>query len=266
VSAGVRTNLRVFFVGGAIAYRALFNWVHPAIYIPTMLGSPLFQILFFAHLGRFSGVGNDTFFVIGNAVQISCMAGIYGSTMSIANERHFATLAPLLATPTNRLVLFSGRALPYVANGLFVAAFGFLVGATLLDLDLAAGSVPLLIPVILVTVVSSTFFGMLLGSIGLRARDVFFIANLAYFLMLLLCGVNVPLESLPGWLESVGRALPLTHGIIAARSVAEGAGFGDVATAVRTEALLGLMYGTLAYLLFRFFEAEGRRRASLETH
>jgi ABC-2 type transport system permease protein len=266
VSGGLTTNLRIFFVGGAIAYRALFNWVHPAIYIPTMLGSPLFQILFFAHLGRFSGVGDDTFFVIGNAVQVSCMAGIYGSTMSIANERQFATLAPLLATPANRLVLFAGRALPYVANGLFVSAFGFLVGVTLLDLELASGSIPLMIPVILVTVVSSTFFGMLLGSIGLRARDVFFIANLAYFLMLLLCGVNVPLESLPAALESIGRALPLTHGIIAARAIADGARLADVAGTVGTEALLGAMYGTAAYLLFRFFEAEGRRRASLETH
>jgi hypothetical protein len=38
------TFLRVFLVGGGIAYRALFNWLHPAIYIPTMLGMPLFQI------------------------------------------------------------------------------------------------------------------------------------------------------------------------------------------------------------------------------
>ena len=31
-----------FFVGGLIAYRGLFNWIRPAMYIPTMLGSPLF--------------------------------------------------------------------------------------------------------------------------------------------------------------------------------------------------------------------------------
>ena len=35
---------------------------------------------------------------------------------------------------------------------------------------------------------------MLLGSIGLRAKDFFFAANLAYFLMLLFCGVNIPLD------------------------------------------------------------------------
>ena len=38
---------------------------------------------------------------------------------------------------------------------------------------------------------------MLIGSIGLRARDVFFAANLVYFLMLLFCGVNVAVDALP---------------------------------------------------------------------
>ena len=58
---------------------------------------------------------------------------------------------------------------------------------------------------------------MLLGSIGLYGKDFFFVANLAYFLMLLFCGVNVPLSVLPGWMSAISRCLPLTHGIMAAR-------------------------------------------------
>ena len=54
---------------------------------------------------------------------------------------------------------------------------------------------------------------MVIGSIGLRAQDVFFVANLVYFLLLLFCGVNVPLDELPGWMQAIGRCLPLTHGI-----------------------------------------------------
>jgi hypothetical protein len=40
----------------------------------------------------------------------------------------------------------------------------------------------------------------------------------------------------------------------------------DVSGLLLTEALIGLAYATAAYVLFRFFEAEGRRRASLETY
>ena len=46
--------LRIFFVGGYLAYRALFNWIHWSMYIPTMLGGPIFQILFFAYVGRYA--------------------------------------------------------------------------------------------------------------------------------------------------------------------------------------------------------------------
>ena len=101
-------------------------------------------------------------------------------------------------------------------------------------------------------------------STTLRARDVFFASNLMYFLTLLFCGTNVPLGTLPGWMQAIGRSLPLTHGIEAARSVAEGAALGEVSGLVRTELLIGAVYALGAYVLFRVFEIEGRRRASLE--
>jgi ABC-2 type transport system permease protein len=255
----------VFAIGGLISYRALFNWVSPWIYIPTMLGSPIFQILFFAYLGRFSGVRSDAFFVIGNGVQVCSMSCIYGATMAIANERWFGTLAPLLASPANRPAIFLGRAVPYIANGLFVSAFGLATGWAILRFPLAARDVPALALVLVVTVISCTGFGLLLGSVGLRRRDVFFAANLAYYVFLLFCGVNVPLESLPGWMEAIGRVLPLTHGIAAAREVAAGGSLGSVAGLVWTELAIGAAWAAAAYGLFRFFEAESRRRASLET-
>jgi ABC-2 type transport system permease protein len=261
----VTAALRVFGVGGLISWRALFNWISPLLYVTTMLGSPLFQILFFAYLGRFTGAGDDTFFVVGNAVQVSAMSGIYGMTMAVANERQFGTLSPLLATPANRLALFTGRAVPAVVNGLVVSVFGFCVGALFLDFNLTAAEIPPLAVVLLVTVASCTALGMLLGSIGLRARDVFFISNLVYFLMLLFCGVNIPLDSLPGWMEAIGRSVPLTHGIEAARKVAGGAGVGDVGGLVLTELGIGACYAVAAFLLFRYLETESRRRASLET-
>src|SRR6266545_2577229 len=216
-------SIRVFFVGGYLAYRALFNWIHWSMFIPTMLGGPVFQILFFAYIGRYAKLRSDEFFVVGNAVQISAMGGIFGMAMTIGGERWTQTLSSILATPANRLALFLGRALPNLANG------------------------------------------MMVGSVGLRARDVFFLANLVIFIFLLFCGVNVPFDALPGWMQAIGRVLPLTHGIDAARQIAEGASLGDVSGLVWTEAGIGLCYASFAYALFRFFEADGRRRATLET-
>jgi ABC-2 type transport system permease protein len=148
--------VRLFVIGGLISYRALFNWIRPSIYIPTMLGSPLFQILFFTYLGRFRGLESDAFFVVGNAVQSCAMSAVYASTMTIANERWQGTLSPLLASPANRAALFLGRSIPLVANGLLVSAFGFAVGRLLLRFDPSPSVLPALAVVVVATVVSCT--------------------------------------------------------------------------------------------------------------
>ena len=49
------TSLRIFFVGGLISFRALFSFLRPEIYIPSMLVAPIFQILLFVYIGRSAG-------------------------------------------------------------------------------------------------------------------------------------------------------------------------------------------------------------------
>ncbi len=260
------SNLRIFFVGGVISFRALFNWIKPSMYIPTMLGSPLFQIIFFTYLGRYAlGGEDDAFFIVGNAVQVCAMSAVYGMTMAVANERQFGTLGPLLASPANRMAVFLGRGVPVLANGLLVSTFGFIVGAVFLGFRPAAGSVPALALIVIVTTCSCTAFGMLLGSIGLYGKDFFFFANLAYYILLLFCGVNVPLAVLPGWMQAIGRCLPLTHGIMAARRVADGASLSSVSGLVATELGIGIAYAAAGFMLFRVLERESRRLAVLDT-
>lgn len=257
--------IRIFFVGGYLAYRALFNWIHWSMYIPTMLGGPVFQILFFAYIGRYAKLRSDEFFVIGNAVAISSLGGIFGMAMTIGGERWTQTLSSILVTPANRLALFLGRALPNLANGVLVSTVGFIVSWLLLDFSLKPAEIWVIALIVVVTSFSCTAFGTMIGAFGLRGRDIFFFANLMIFVFLLFCGVNVPVDSLPGWMQAIGEVLPLTHGIEAARRVAEGSSPGDVSGLVLTEAVIGVCYAALAYALLRLFELDGRRRATLET-
>jgi ABC-2 type transport system permease protein len=138
------------------------------------------------------------------------------------------------------------------------------MGRLLLDFHPPLASIPSLAVVVVVSVASCTVFGLTIGSIGMRARDVFMSANIAYYLMWLLCGVNIPLDALPGWLAQIGRLLPLTHGIAAGRQIASGASLGSVSGLVWTELAVCAAYATIAFTLVRWFEFEGRRRASLE--
>ncbi len=260
------TWLRIFFYGGLLSYRALFAWIDPRVYIPSMLAFPLFQLLFFAYVGRAADFESDTFFVIGNGIMAANAGALFGTSFTIGGERWTQTLSSVMATPANRFALFVGRALPNIANGIFVSAFCFVLGRLLLDFELSASQVPALVVVVAVSTLSCACLGLVVGSIGLRARDAVLYANLAYFAMLVFCGVNVPLDELPDWMASIGRLLPVTHGIEAGREIAGGGTLSDVADLLAVEGLIGAAYAALAYGLFRLFEAEGRRRASFETY
>src|SRR5262249_38912898 len=81
--ADMRTWLRIFFLGGVISFRALFSWIRPAVYIPTLLIGPTTQILFFAYLGRTAHLESDDWFVVGNAVQSASLAALFGMGFAI---------------------------------------------------------------------------------------------------------------------------------------------------------------------------------------
>jgi len=258
-------SVRVFFVGGLISYRALFNWLNPWIFIPTLVVTPIFQVLFFAFLGRSAGLASDRFFVIGNAVQVAALPGLFAMTFTITGERWSQTLAPLLATPANRTALFLGRALPVIANAAAVCVISFVGSGLLLHVHIPVRSLPSLALVVLITSISCTGFGFLGGAIGLRMRDVIILINMLDAVLLIFCGVNIPTASLPHWMQVVGQGLPVTHGLQAARRVADGAPFGDVAHYVLVELLIGVAYAFAGLLLLRFLEQEARRKATLET-
>lgn len=258
-------SARVFFVGGLTSYRALFSWLNPWILIPTFLVEPIFQVLFFVFVGRTAGVGNDRFFLIGNAIQFASIPCLFAIANTIAGERHFQTLSLLLVSPARRLPLFLGRALPVIANGFCVAVFTLGFGALLLRVHLPSRSLFPLLVVLAVASFACTGLGMATAAIALRVRETAVLANIVFGVLLIFCGVNVPLSALPRWMAATSHWLPLTHGIAAARDLAAGSGWNAVTGLVEREAAIGIGYLIAGTLLLYYFEAESRRRATLET-
>jgi ABC-2 type transport system permease protein len=259
------SSVRVFFRGGLTSYRALFGWLNPWVAVPMFVIAPLFQLLFFAYLGRTTDVENDTYFVVGNALLAAALPGLLGMSGSVTGERFTRTLGLLLASPANRLALFLGRALPAVANGFAVSVFCFISGTLLLDVHIAAAAVPGLMLVIVVCAVSCSALGLCAGAVGLRVRDVVPLSWNFVPVLLLVSGANVPVDRLPDWLQAIGSGLPLRHGIEAARDLVAGQTLAESGGPLLVELAIGLAYAGAGILLLRFFEFESRRTASLET-
>lgn len=257
--------LRVFFVGGVTSYRALFNWISPWVFFPILVVYPVFQILFFAYLGRFARVQSDEFFLIGNTFVAVAVTGFFGMGNSVANERRSQTLPSVLASPANRLALFLGRALPSILTGFVVAAISFAIGATLLQVHVGGAEIATLSVAVLASSFACTAFGLCLGALGLRGRNVSLFADTISGCMLLVAGANVPLARLPGWIQSLASVLPLTHGITAARRIAGGSSLSATGGLLTTELAIGAVYLLVGLGMLRLFEYEGRRTATLET-
>ena len=258
------TDLRIFFVGGLISFRALFNWLSPWIYVPSLLIAPIVQILLFAYMGRAAGVQSDEFYVIGNAVQYSAIPCLFAMANTVAGERWTQTLGIVLVTPAHRVPLFLGRSLPVVINGFFVSMFSLVVGSLLLDVDIPRSAWLPLALVVAVAAASCTGLGLANAALGLRVRETAVMSNVLFGLLLIFSGANIALDELPPWMATVGSWLPLTHAIEAARELAAGATLADVSGLIGQEVALGVLYGAIGLLALRFLELEGRRRATLE--
>ncbi|MCB9422972.1 MAG: ABC transporter permease [Ardenticatenaceae bacterium] len=258
-------SIRLFFHGAYFSYIALFAWLRPAFYLSTKVVNPLMYMLFFVLLGKYaSGNDNASFYVVGNAMLTVTLSGIYGVSMSVDGDRNGGTLIYLFGTPANRLLLFLGRAFMHILDGILGIVIGFGWGVILFHLNLSRANLPALALIVIVTSLSTSGLGLVLGCLGLMTRNVMFVNNTLFVLLWIFSGANVQLDTLPQWAQTVSSYLPLTRGIVAARTAVAGAGWPELLPLLAGEFFVGLAYALVGFSLFHWFEQQAKRRGTLE--
>jgi ABC-2 type transport system permease protein len=114
------------------------------------------------------------------------------------------------------------------------------------------------------SVYGCTGLGLVSAGIGLLLREQAVLANILFGLLLIFTGANVPVDVLPSWMQAISNVLPFTHGIEAARRLADGDTLADVAGLLVTEVLIGTIYAIAGYVFIRFAERLSRHHATLE--
>ena len=250
-----------------LQYVALFQWASVRGYIAYKVLLPVTQILFFVELGVYAtGRQNALYYALGNAMQLTANAGIFGVIATVANERQYGTLPLLLASPANRLVTFLSRATVNVIDGMATVVVGLGIAVVIFGLDLSHANIPLLGACVLIISLTTAGLGLMFGSIGLVMRDAIIIANVVYYLLLIVCGINFPVSRLPAALQLVSYSLPLTRGVQAARDAAAGGSLGQVSGLLAGELLVGMLWALGGYLLFRVLENYARRGGLQEAY
>jgi ABC-2 type transport system permease protein len=255
-------SLRLFLIGGLLSYRALFHWLTPWVFIPSLLLAPIVQILLFAYLGRSAGLESDKFFVIGNAVQYCAIPCLFAMVHTIVGERTESTLGILLSSPARRIPLFLGRALPIVINGWLVSLWALLFGSLILGIKIPGDAWVRIGAVTTVGALSCTGFGLIFAAVGLKVRTAAVVCNIVFGILLVFSGANVPLDTLPTWMQTVAQWLPLSNTIEAVRRLADG--HRELAPLVAKELVLGVLYFAVGMVVLRYAERMSHRHASLE--
>jgi ABC-2 type transport system permease protein len=260
--ADIARVARYSVIAGAYDYFEIYtlkSWV------AGWLVRVLSQITFFALIGRLlDSEARTHFLLIGNAVVIAAMGGIFALFMTTA-ERANGTLSLLVASPSSPAVVFASRGVYVTADAAFSALLGLFLVGPVFDLAFPWPEVLLVVPLTVLIGFSAYSFSTFLAGVVLRHREVNgLVVNATIVSLMTMCGINVPIDFFPQPLEWVASVLPITNGLEAIRDTLNGESAARIAANATAELAVLLAWLTLALATFGRFVGHGRRDGSLE--
>jgi ABC-2 type transport system permease protein len=223
----------------------------------------LSQVLFFASIGWLISDSDTRYLLVGNAVSLMSAHALF-TTASTTWERRLGTLPLIVASPTSPMVVLAGRSLFWLAEGFVCAVGSLLTVGWLIGVHFPVTRVVLTIPVLLVVGLSTYAMGLLLGTLVLNQTDLRnVVSNIAMTAMMALCGVNVPAQAfgeLPG---AVAQVLPLTHGLVAIRTVLDAGSVSAILAQTLLECAVGSGWLAAAVGVLHWMQLRARRDGSI---
>jgi ABC-2 type transport system permease protein len=144
------------------------------------------------------------------------------TSIAMLRERTSGTLERLLTTPLARMDLLLGYGLAFGLAATLQAVITVTVATTVYGLDVT-GSVYLVVLIAVVDAVLGVALGLLASAF---ARSEFQAVQFMPVIVLpqfFLCGLLVPVDQLPGWLQAISNVLPLTYAVEALQEVGRSA-------------------------------------------
>ncbi len=256
-------NLKVFVSSAIFSFRAQFDWLNPAMWITMKFVLSLSQMAFFAFVGVFAGA-SVPFIAIGNALQSLSWNTVFSVINITGHDKWDGTLPLVLATPAHRMPLFIGRAMIHVLDGLISVAISFAFAAFIFGVNFGQADVLALTLTVFLTAFTMAGFGLLIGGLSFFFRNPMVFANIFTFVLLIFCGVNFPVQSLPTVIQPISYLFPLTYGITAARSAISGGNLIQIAPTLALQLVVGFAAMVAGFLFFRSFENNARKTGKME--
>lgn len=159
---------------------------------------------------------------------ILTMTMVLMTGLAITRETERGTMENLLATPATGLEVMTGKIVPYIAIGLIQVTLILLLARLLFDVPMA-GNALVLYGAVLLFIAANLTLGLMFSSLARNQLQAMQMTFFFFLPSLLLSGFMFPFRGMPGWAQTLGEVLPLTHFLRIVRGIMlKGNGVADV--------------------------------------
>ena len=160
---------------------------------------------------------------------ILTMTMVMMTGLAITRERERGTMENLLATPATALEVMTGKIVPYIVIGLLQVSIVLTLAQLLFNVPML-GSYSVLYLSVLLFIAANLMLGLTISSVAQNQLQAMQMTFFFFLPSILLSGFMFPFRGMPGWAQTIGEALLLTHFLRIVRGVLlKGNGFAEIA-------------------------------------
>ncbi|TFD94517.1 ABC transporter permease [Jeotgalibacillus sp. R-1-5s-1] len=157
-------------------------------------------------------------FIVASAIISMWSYVLYSSGSALVSQKWSDTLKMLVVAPVSLFSVILSKVLSNAVIALISMVITFIYSIVIFRFDLHIPNVWLFFGSVLVLVFSLSVIGLMLAFIFSAFENVFAFQNLILTPLIVLCGVFLPVESFPLFLQVLAYCIPMTWGVEAVYS------------------------------------------------
>lgn len=234
-------------------------------YLLLKFSVPLLGLIMYCIMASFGfRTNNLTYWVIGNSFLLCTSTCVFNIGTCFSSERYCGRLRSIIVSPYSKLVTILEKGFFPVVESFISVIIGFIIGGSIFSIDFSNINIALYLLIVLVGIFSACGLGMVLSVLGMITSEMHFLLNTTSIVLGLLTGANFPIIMLPSGIRFISYCLPLTRSMQAVNMMVQGSNMAEIWRLIIMEAILGMIYIVVSYMLLRCVEKTAVRRGTLE--
>ena len=184
-------------------------------------------------------------------VTIAALSVLSVTSQSVARERELGTFDQLLVSPLRTYEILAGKVTPALLLGTFNATIYLLLIPNVFGVPFS-GSVLIFYLALFAYLIALIGIGLLVSILARTQQQAFLGMFLTTIPLIIVSGFAAPIDNMPGWLQVIAQANPLTHFLVIVEGLfLKSMPLGDVLANLWPLLVIAAVALTSAALLFR---------------